>query len=88
MHRAIRHNTLLPLSAALAVCAVFAACSAPPNQTVIVDKEHNDSHRWDDRENQAWHRYLAENHRDDHDFGKADSKEQSDYWNWRHNHPD
>ena len=54
----------------------------------VYDSEHKDYHNWDDHENQAWHRYLAENHRKDHEFEKANKKEQADYWKWRHSHPD
>ena len=52
------------------------------------DKAHNDSHEWNDKEDQAYRRYLQERHKKYHDFAKASKKEQSDYWNWRHEHPD
>jgi hypothetical protein len=32
--------------------------------------------------------FLTENHSDSHEFSKANKKEQSEYWNWRHAHPD
>jgi len=47
-----------------------------------------ENHRWDDHENQAWHRFLTENHRQDHEFAKSESREQQEYWNWRRSHPD
>lgn len=62
------------------------ACAAQDDR--VYDRDHKDYHHWDSHENQAWHRYLAENHRKDHEFAKADRKEQQEYWNWRHNHPD
>ena len=66
--------------------AIFAA--RVPQDDRIYDREHKDYHKWDDRENQAWARFLAENHRKDHEFAKANRKEQAEYWNWRHEHPD
>jgi hypothetical protein len=52
------------------------------------DRAHHDSHEWNDREDQAYKRYLRERRKKDHDFEKASKREQKDYWNWRHNHPD
>jgi hypothetical protein len=87
MHRANRRLALLPLAATLALSGALASCSTT-QPSVTVNEPGHDDHHWDDRENQAWHRYLAENHRQEHEFTKADKNEQSDYWNWRHNHPD
>jgi hypothetical protein len=78
----------LSLAATLAMSAALVACSAPPTETVVVDKDHNDSHRWDDHENQAWHRFLTEKSRPAHEYTNSDKNEQSEYWNWRHSHPD
>jgi hypothetical protein len=52
------------------------------------DKQHHDSHEWNSNEDQAYKRYLAEHHKKTHEFAKAPKREQSDYWNWRHAHPD
>ena len=52
------------------------------------DKAHHDTHEWNDRETEAYRRYLQEHHRKYHDFEKAKKSEQSDYWKWRHSHPD
>ena len=52
------------------------------------DKAHHDSHEWNDRENEAYQRYLREHHKKSHDFTKASKREQQDYWNWRHTHRD
>jgi hypothetical protein len=86
MHRPNRFRATLSFTAALAISAATIACSSQP--PVVVDEAHNDSHRWDDHENQSWHRFLTENHRQDHEFAKSERNEQSEYWNWRHNHPD
>ena len=52
------------------------------------DKAHNDAHEWNEHEDQAYRRYLQERHEKYHDFAKAKRREQEEYWNWRHAHPD
>jgi len=83
MHHPNRYKASLFLTAALTISAAIVACSAPP-QTVTV----NDTRHWDDHENQAWHRFLAEKQRQDHEYAKSDKNEQDEYWSWRHSHPD
>lgn len=87
MHRAHRYFASLFVMAALtAPVTILAGPARQENR--IHDREHKDYHRWDDKEDQAWRRFLAEKHRDDHEFAKANRKEQNEYWNWRHSHPD
>ena len=43
---------------------------------------------WDDREDRAYQRWTTENHRDNRDCCRLKRREQSEYWNWRHAHPD
>jgi hypothetical protein len=91
MHRTNLFGVSLLLAAALA--GPGSALAAPRAQSAdvqvrVYDKDHKDYHNWDDHENQAWNRYLSENHKQAHDFKKANKKEQSQYWNWRHSHPD
>jgi hypothetical protein len=52
------------------------------------DKAHQDAHEWNGSEDQAYRRYLQEHHKKYRDFSKAKNKDQNDYWNWRHSHPD
>ena len=76
---------------ALAVPAALVAAPMPQEAKVqvrVYDSEHKDYHNWDDHENAAWIRFQDENHRKHHEFTKADKKEQAEYWNWRHSHPD
>jgi hypothetical protein len=87
MHNKNRFIASLFLTAALAAPAVLRAGPAPQDDRVY-DREHKDYHHWDDHENAAWHRYLAEQHHADREFAKASRKEQAAYWNWRHSHPD
>ena len=91
MHLAHRYIASLFLTASLAAPVWIMAAPAPQEASVqvrVYDRNHKDYHNWDDRENRAWGQYLTENHRDSHEFSRANKKEQSHYWNWRHAHPD
>ena len=91
MHRANRYIASLFLTAALAAPVALMAIPAPQedhNRNRVYDKEHKDYHNWDDNENKAWGQYLSENHKSSHEYAKASKKEQSQYWNYRHAHPD
>jgi hypothetical protein len=52
------------------------------------DPIHRDWHDWDDREEGAYRRYLEENRRPYRSFFDIDVRTQSEYWNWRHAHPE
>jgi hypothetical protein len=81
----------LLLTAALAAPVAIMAAARPQEASVqvrVYDKNHKDYHNWDDNENRNWERFLTENHRNSHEFSKANTKEQSEYWNWRHSQPD
>ena len=93
MHRVTKFVASLFLTAALAAPVVTLARPAVQDQDNhdrdrVYDREHKDYHQWDDHEKDAWARFLAEKHRKDHEFAKASKKEQDEYWNWRHSHPD
>jgi hypothetical protein len=91
MHRSHHYLASLFLTAALAVPMSIMAVPVPQEagaQVRVYDKDHKDYHNWDGNENHAWNQYLTENHRDSHEYQKSNKKEQSQYWNWRHSHPD
>jgi len=91
MHRAHRYIATLFLAGALAAPVSIMAAAVPQDATVqvrVYDRDHKDYHNWDDNENRAWGRFLVENHRNTHEYAKSNRKEQSQYWNWRHAHPD
>lgn len=46
------------------------------------------SHEWNDHENESWHKYLKDHHKKDHEWDKANKREQKAYWKWRDAHPD
>jgi hypothetical protein len=79
----------LVLTAVLASPGIVLAAPAQVGiQVRVYDKDHKDYHNWDDNENRAWGQYLSEKHEKPHDFKKAKKTQQSQYWNWRHDHPD
>ena len=82
----LRFRSRLPYSPASSWPSPY--LKKPGVQIRVYDKGHKDYHNWDDNENRAWGQYLSENHRSSHEFQKADKKEQSQYWKWRHAHPD
>jgi hypothetical protein len=90
MHRAKRFIASLILTAAFAAPVAIMAASTPQVgvQVRVYDKNHKDYHNWDDHENQQWGIYLNANHKKPHEFAKANKREQANYWNWRHSHPD
>ena len=96
MNRVDRYVFSLLLGAALGA-PVFLAVLVPQEDAVrdkdahderVYGKDHNDYQRWDEHQNEAWKRFLVENHRNDQDFSKASEKEQTEYWDWRQAHPD
>lgn len=88
--RASRHLGFILLASLLsAPVSLFAAPAQDHDQDHeqrVYDADHKDYHEWNDHENEAWQKFLAEKHRKDHEFAKASKKEQSEYWNWRHEH--
>ena len=100
MHRARSFTSSLFLTAALALPLCVVAASMPQDRdnrdnrdqndakNRVYDRNHKDYHNWDNNENHAWGQYLEQNHKKTHEFSKANKKEQSQYWNWRHDHPD
>jgi hypothetical protein len=86
-----RYITSLFLAAALMAPVAIMAAPVPQDASVqvrVYDRDHKDYHNWDDHENRAWGIFLTNNHRNHHEFAKANRREQREYWNWRHEHPD
>jgi hypothetical protein len=89
----VSHRYLAPffLAAALVAPVVIVAGPVPQEAKVqvrVYDKDHKDYHDWNDNENRAWSRYQTENHQKSYEFSRANNKQQTHYWNWRHSHPD
>ena len=91
MHRAHRYVSALFLAAALVASGTSVAAAKPQEagvQVRIYDSGHHDYHNWDDREDHAYRGYLTDHHQDYRAFDKQNQKQQNNYWNWRHQHPD
>jgi hypothetical protein len=52
------------------------------------DRDHKDCHGWDDREGRTYQSWEETRHKTHRDFSRLKNKEQSEYWKWRHEHPD
>jgi len=52
------------------------------------DRDHKDYHQWNGQEDRAYRVYLGEQHRNYRDFSRVRRNEQSQYFAWRHSHPD
>ena len=53
----------------------------------VYDEPHHDYHHWDRHEDASFRVYLGERHMEYRDFNRLSASEQSDYWGWRHDHP-
>ncbi len=86
-----RYISSLFLAAVLSAPVAIMAAPVPQEASVqvrVYDRNHKDYHNWDDHENRAWGVYLTNHHRKSHEYARANRREQSDYWKWRHSHPD
>jgi len=45
-------------------------------------------HDWNANEDKAYRMYLQERHKEYMEFPKTTTTEQTEYWRWRHDHPD
>jgi hypothetical protein len=83
-------GSLLLTAALMAPVAVLAAPAAKDDgvQVRVYDRDHKDYHNWDAHENDTWGVYLNDNHRKRHEYSKSSRREQSNYWKWRHSHPE
>jgi len=52
------------------------------------DRGGRDYHTWNDNEDRAYRVYLGEQHREYVTFPKARRNHQTEYFRWRHEHPD
>jgi hypothetical protein len=81
----------LLLAAGILAPAAVVASPAPNDEGVqirVYDSQHKDYHNWDDRENRAWGVFLTNRHKKIHEYKESNRREQENYWNWRHSHPD
>ena len=77
------------LGTALIAPMAITAKAAPQAVSVrIYDRNHKDYHNWDDREERSYQTFRVEHPRYQVSYKKAKRNQQSEYWAWRHSHPD
>ena len=76
------------LSAAIAAGGSVVLAGTPQEHVRVYDPGHKDYHNWDDREDHAYRRYLKDRHEEYRAYAKLKEKQQREYWEWRHSHPD
>lgn len=77
----------LLLTAVLSASVAGVACEH--HYYRVYDPYYTDYHVWNHDEDDYYHRWADETHRDAHrDFRQLPSREQKEYWTWRHNHGD
>jgi uncharacterized protein YecT (DUF1311 family) len=89
----MKHISAFLLTAVMAApTVVLAAPSAQDRRSAqerrVYDRAHKDYHVWDDREDRAYHAWLAEQHHRNQAYSRLKQKEQREYWSWRHDHGD
>ncbi len=88
MHRFLQ-VCLLGTALMAAVATVPASLMAADDQPRRYhDKDRNDDHEWNDREDRAYQKWAEEKHKTKREFAKLKDKQQREYWKWRHEHPD
>jgi hypothetical protein len=98
MHRGYRYLSSFLLVATLAAPVAMMATPRPQddkdhenrpaeNNKRYYDKAHKDYHNWDANEDRSYQRYQTEHH-EKRAFVELNTRQQTVYWNWRHNNPD
>ena len=84
-------KTFIPrliLSATLLAPVATTTVLMAQEHKVYHDKERNEDHEWNDREDKAYRMWVKEQHRKYRDFSKLNEEEQRKYWEWRREHSD
>ncbi len=85
MRQTKNYRLSILLAAACASTALGTGCVAGVG---LYDPVYHDRHRWDDREDRAYRRYLSDREEKYGAFRSRSADDQRDYWRWRHEHPD
>jgi hypothetical protein len=79
--------TAIFLSTALIAPMATRTTSAQTVGVKIYDRDHKDSHVWDDNEVKVYDGWRHDHSDFQVDFTKNTRAQQSAYWKWRHEHP-
>jgi hypothetical protein len=82
MKKTMEYRAALVLAAALSGAAMLSGCA-----TKIYEGEQP-AHNWNDREDPAYRRYLADRQLEYREYSGLSTQQQRDYWEWRDHHPD
>ena len=85
MHRSL---SVFLLGASLLLPVALKADDDHHNDRRYYDRNHRDYHTWNNQEDRAYRVYLGEQHRDYREFNRENRNRQSEYFRWRHEHPD
>ena len=85
MHRILTLSAFL-VGASLIAPAVLKADDH--HEKRYYDRGGRDYHSWNNQEDRAYRAYLEEQHRDYREFNRENRVRQTEYFRWRHDHPD
>jgi hypothetical protein len=83
-----RFLTAAVLGAALIAPVSVMSIPARAADQVYHDRDRNEDHHWDTREDHAYRMWVKENHMKYRAFSKLKDEDQQRYWTWRHEHSD
>ena len=81
-------NRFLVVSGLLLGIAWLVPVAGRAEEKRYYDRDGRDYHTWNDHEDRAYRVYLGEQHREYVAFPKAKRVHQTEYYRWRHQHPD
>jgi hypothetical protein len=81
-------NRFLIVGGFLLGAAWLVPVAARAGEKTYYDKSGHDRHTWNDQEDRAYRVYLGEQHREYVEFPKVKVAQQTEYFKWRHQHPD
>jgi hypothetical protein len=73
------------LAAVMATPLLLGGCAV---RARYYDADYHDYHRWNHNEEHYYVQWENDTHRSHRDFRDRDSREQQEYWDWRHHHED
>ena len=65
------------------VSPVIAKAQPAGHAAVAMYDDHNQNRQFTSDDDAAWHQWLKEHHKKDHDWSKASKREQQQFWKWR-----
>jgi hypothetical protein len=76
------------LSGAALIIPLAATADDRDHQKRYYDRDGRDYHTWNNQEDRAYRVYLQDQHKDYREFRRVKPNQQTEYFRWRHEHPD